>query len=96
MALTLDEVSHIADLARLFLTEEELALYREQLSAILDYASRLQQVDTSDIDAASSVLPTESLLREDIPIPGLEIDKVLQNAAKTEKRQFKVPPVFDQ
>jgi aspartyl-tRNA(Asn)/glutamyl-tRNA(Gln) amidotransferase subunit C len=96
MALTLDEVSHIADLARLSLTDAELTLYREQLSAILDYASRLQQVDTSDIDATSSVLPTESLLREDIPIPGLEIDKVLQNAAKTEKRQFKVPPVFDQ
>ena len=96
MALTLDEVSHIADLARLSLTDTELTLYRDQLSAILDYASRLQQVDTSDIDAASSVLPAESLLREDIPIPGLEIDKVLQNAAKTEKRQFKVPPVFDQ
>ena len=95
MPLTIDEVSHIADLARLSLTEEELALYREQLSAILDYASRLQQVDTRDIPATSSVLPIHSMLREDVPIPGLEIDKVLQNAAKTEKRQFKVPPVLD-
>lgn len=95
MPLTIDEVTHIADLARLSLSEEEIALYREQLSAILDYASRLQQVDTRDIPATSSVLPPQSMLREDIPVPGLDIDKALQNASKTENRQFKVPPVLD-
>jgi aspartyl-tRNA(Asn)/glutamyl-tRNA(Gln) amidotransferase subunit C len=72
MPLTIDEVTHIADLARLSLPEEELALYREQLSAILDYASRLQQVDTSDIPPTSSVLPLRSMLREDSPVPGLD------------------------
>lgn len=95
MPLTLAEVSHIADLARLSLTEEELALYREQLSAILEYASHLQQIDTHDIPATSSILPPRSMLREDSPIPGLDIDKALQNAPKTAQRQFKVPPVLD-
>jgi aspartyl-tRNA(Asn)/glutamyl-tRNA(Gln) amidotransferase subunit C len=95
MPLTIDEVTHIADLARLSLPEEEIALYREQLSAILDYASRLQQVDTGDIPPTSSVLPLRSMLREDTPIPGLGIDAALKNAAETEDRQFKVPPVLD-
>jgi aspartyl-tRNA(Asn)/glutamyl-tRNA(Gln) amidotransferase subunit C len=95
MPLTIDEVTHIADLARLSLPEEELSLYREQLSAILDYASRLQQVDTSDIPPTSSVLPLRSMLREDSPVPGLDIDAALRNATETENRQFKVPPVLD-
>lgn len=95
MPLTIEEVTHIADLARLSLSDEEISLYREQLSAILDYASRLQQVDTRGIPATSSVLPLQSMLREDTPVPGLDIDKALQNASKTEDRQFKVPPVLD-
>ena len=49
MVLTLEEVEHIADLARLELTDEEKARYQEQLSAILDYAARLQAVDTAEI-----------------------------------------------
>ena len=95
MPLTIEEVTHIADLARLSLTNEELALYREQLSAILDYASRLQQVDTHDVPATSSVLPLQSVLREDVVVPGLELDAALMNASSIKNRQFKVPPVLD-
>jgi aspartyl-tRNA(Asn)/glutamyl-tRNA(Gln) amidotransferase subunit C len=95
MSLTINEVTHIADLARLSLTEDELALYREQLSAILDYASRLQQVDTQDVPITSSVLPFQSVLREDVVVPGLEVDAALKNASSTENCQFKVPPVLD-
>jgi len=95
MPLTIEEVTHIADLARLSLTEEELVLYRDQLSAILDYAARLQQVDTSAVPATSSILPSHSVLREDVPVEGLDVDKVLQNATRVEQRQFKVPPVLD-
>ncbi len=95
MPLTINEVTHIADLARLSLTENELALYREQLSAILDYASRLQQVDTQDVPVTSSVIPFQSVLREDVVVPGLEVDAALKNASSTENSQFKVPPVLD-
>ena len=49
MKLTLEEVTHIAELARLQLTEQEMVRYAEQLSDILDYAARLQSVDTSGI-----------------------------------------------
>jgi len=57
MVLTLEEVEHIADVARLELTDEEKARYQEQLSAILDYAARLQAVDTAEITAPSPTCP---------------------------------------
>ena len=93
MSLTREEVDHIAELARLELTEEEKARYREQLSAILDYAARLQAVDTSHISPTATVLNTRSPLRPDEPAEGLPIDTAMQNAPLAEQRQFRVPPV---
>lgn len=65
MILSNNEVKHIAQLARLQLTQEEIELYREQLSAILDYAGRLQKVDTQTISPTSSVLVLQTVLRPD-------------------------------
>jgi aspartyl-tRNA(Asn)/glutamyl-tRNA(Gln) amidotransferase subunit C len=95
MPLTLEETAAVARLARLQLTEDEVALYREQLSSILDYATRLNNLDTADISPTFSILPPLGALREDEPQPGLDIEKVLQNAARTEGRRFKVPSVLD-
>ena len=95
MKLSLDEVEHIAELARLRLSEDEKARYREQLSEILDYAARLQAVDTSEISPTSSVLPARSVLRKDEPRPGLSLEEALRNAPETEKGQFRVPPVLE-
>jgi len=95
MALTLEEVEHIANLARLSLTEEEKNHYREQLSAILGYAARLQSIDTQGILPTSSVLPPRSILRPDIPRPGLEREALLKNAPEIQDGQFSVPPVLE-
>jgi aspartyl-tRNA(Asn)/glutamyl-tRNA(Gln) amidotransferase subunit C len=95
MTLTLEEVEHIAGLARLNLTDEEKALYREQLSAILDYAARLQSLDTAGIPPTSSVLPPRTVLRSDEPRPGLTRDDLLANAPETTQGQFRVPPVLE-
>jgi len=95
MPLTLEEVEHIANLARLKLTEEEKARYREQLSAILDYFAQLQSLDTSQIPPTSSVLPPRSVLRQDEPRPGLTLEELLRNAPQVEGAQFRVPPVLD-
>ncbi len=95
MSLTRDEVEHIAALARLQLTDEELEKYRQQLSAILDYAARLHEVDTSQIAPTSSVLPPRSVLRPDESHPGLSLDEILQNAPQVESKQFRVPPVLE-
>ena len=95
MTLTIEEVEHIAELARLELTEEEKKRYTEQLSNILDYAARLQKVDTSGVPPTSSVLPERSVLRPDEPRPGLTLEALLRNAPNADKGQFRVPPVLD-
>jgi aspartyl-tRNA(Asn)/glutamyl-tRNA(Gln) amidotransferase subunit C len=95
MTLTLKEVEHIADLARLALTDEEKARYLEQLSNILDYAARLQALDTANIPPTSTVLPARSVLRPDRVRPGLTPQDLLRNAPQTEQDQFRVPPVMD-
>ena len=95
MTLTLAEVEHIAELARLDLSEAEKTRFREQLSAILDYAARLQELDTGDIPPTASVLPPRSVLRPDEPRPGLTLDELLRNAPQTEADQFRVPPVLE-
>ncbi len=95
MSLTLEEVEHIADLARLRLTDDEKARYRQQLSAILDYVVQLQELDTSGISPTSSVLPPRSVLRPDVPRPGLTTGSLLSNAPQVESDQFRVPPVLE-
>lgn len=67
MVLTLEEVEHIADLARLELTDDEKARYQEQLSAILDYAARLQAIDASEIPAPSGTRSSPSKAASVLP-----------------------------
>lgn len=95
MTLTLAEVEHIAELARLRLTDEEKERYREQLSAILDHFAQLQALDTADIPPTSSVLPARSVLREDIALRGLSLDDLLRNAPDIKTDQFRIPPVLE-
>jgi len=95
MSLTIQEVEHIAELARLTLSPEEVEQYRVQLSAILDYAQSLKEINTEGILPTSSVLPDRSVLREDEVKTGLSTDQVLNNASKKQDSQFKVPPVME-
>ena len=95
MALTLQEVEHIAELARLQLSDEEKNRFSQQLSSILDYAARLQSIDTSGIPPTSSVLPSRTVLRPDQPRPGLRRDELLRNTPWVEKGKFRVPPVLE-
>ncbi|HSO27842.1 MAG TPA: Asp-tRNA(Asn)/Glu-tRNA(Gln) amidotransferase subunit GatC [Anaerolineales bacterium] len=95
MSLTLEEVEHIAELARLALSPAEKSRYREQLSDILEYAARLQALDTADIAPTSSMLPLKSVLRADEPGPCLSPDDLLANAPQAEDDQFRTPPVLE-
>jgi len=95
MALTRDEVQHIAKLARLKLTAEEEARYTEQLSDILDYAARLREIDTSAISPTASVLSLDAPLREDVLREGPPQEDILANAPSKSDAMFQVPPIFD-
>lgn len=95
MSLSREEVEHIAELARLELTPEQVILYQKQLSAILDYFAQLQGLDTTGIPPTSSVLPAHSVLRPDETRPGLSRQEVLDNAPQATDNQFRVPPILD-
>jgi len=94
MKLSIEEVEHIAALARLALTNAEKHRYSEQLSDILDCAARLNELDTDQIPPTASVLDMQLRLREDESRPGLPRNEILNNATETEDGQFRVPPVF--
>jgi aspartyl-tRNA(Asn)/glutamyl-tRNA(Gln) amidotransferase subunit C len=95
MHLTIQEVEHIAELAKLDLSEEEKEQYREQLSSILAYVTMLQNVNTGDIPPTASVLPERSVLRADVVQEPLSPEMVLQNAPHQKEQQFKVPIVME-
>lgn len=95
MRLTLAEVEHIAELARLSLSDDEKKLYQEQLSAILEYAERLQALDTSAIPPTATVLPLRSVTRADQPGDSMGREDVLANAPQVEADSFRVQVVMD-
>ena len=94
MPLSLTEVEHVAELARLGLTEEEKALFRGQLSAILDYAAVLQGVDTSTIPPTATVLPLRNVMRDDVAGPSLSQEDVLANAPDARDGFFAVAAIL--
>ncbi len=89
--ITPDEVRRIARLARLALTEDEVARLTSDLVQIIDYVSQLKALDLPDGDAGLG--PAPSRLREDLPHPGLAQDAVLAPAPAVEREHFIVPPV---
>ncbi len=94
MALTHDEVRRIAELAKLDLSDEEVALYATQLSHILDYFERLKALDTSHIPPTASVLRLRNVFRADEAGPALSPDEVVANAPAAADHQFVVSAVL--
>lgn len=95
MPLTVEEVRHIASLARLALSDEEHSRFADQLSDVLDYADRLRAVDTSEISPTASVLPLQAPLRPDQARPCPPRQTILGNAPDQQDGQFRVPRVLD-
>ncbi len=98
MAAPIDEpaVRHIAKLARLQLSEDEVRRYTAQLADILGYVQQLAAVDTANIEPTSHALPVTNVLREDVPGPTLTPDQALANAPQREGNFFGLPKVLDQ
>jgi aspartyl-tRNA(Asn)/glutamyl-tRNA(Gln) amidotransferase subunit C len=95
MSITRQDVQHIAELAKLDLTDAEEALYQRQLSAILDYAQRLKALDTEAIPPTATVLPLRSIMREDVARPSLPVDEILANAPARSGDSFEVHVILE-
>jgi aspartyl-tRNA(Asn)/glutamyl-tRNA(Gln) amidotransferase subunit C len=94
--LSADEVRHVAELAKLRLTEAEVEQFAGQLSAILEYAERLQEVDTSSVPPTPYILPLTNVMRDDVPQPSLSNEMALLNAPDSEDGFFRVRAVFEE
>ncbi len=93
MGLRREEVIHIADLAHLELSEAEIERFQDQLSAILEYAARIQALDTEAIPPTAAVLPLTTVLREDEVQPSLPRAEALRNAPESLQDCFAIPPL---
>lgn len=93
--LSADEVRHVAELVKLKLTAAEIELFASQLSAILDYAAQIQEVDTSQVPPTATVLPLRSIMRDDVTEPRLSVDEALANAPNQQDSFFKVHAILD-
>ena len=93
--ITRREVEHVARLARLALSEEEKELMTRQLDRILGYVDKLNELDTSQVEPTSHVIPMENVLREDAVRPSLSQDDALANAPDREPPFFRVPRIIE-
>jgi len=96
MKLTVEEVRHVAELAKLELSDDEIHDYAEQLSAILDYAAQVQAVDTSSVPPTPYVLPLHNVMRGDEVGDCLPNAAAVANAADAKNGFFRVRAIFEE
>ncbi len=95
MSLTPEEVRHIATLARVGLTDDEVSRFQSQLSQILEYFQRLQEVDTEGVPPTAHTLAMHNVMRDDEPQPSLDKEDVLANAPQRENDLFRVRAILE-
>lgn len=92
MSISREQVLHVAKLARLALTEEEVARFTEQLGAILEAVGKVAELDLAEVEPTSHPLDLVNVWREDEARPSLPVDEALANAPEREDGAFRVPP----
>lgn len=94
--ITREDVAHVARLARLTLTPEELDTFTEQLGDILDHARSLAALDLEGVEPTAHPIPLVNVMRDDVIGPLLDRDEVLAAAPASQDGMFRVPPVLSE
>jgi len=92
MAISKDDVLHVAALARLELSDEEVERFTEQLGAILEAVGKVSELDLTGVEPLSHPLELVNVWAEDEPRPSLPLEQALANAPESEADHFRVPP----
>jgi aspartyl-tRNA(Asn)/glutamyl-tRNA(Gln) amidotransferase subunit C len=92
MAITRDEVLHVARLARLEVSDDEVTKFTEQLSAILEAVAKVSELDLADVEPTAHPLDVVNVWAEDEPRPSIPVEDALANAPAREAGFFKAPP----
>lgn len=93
--LTKEDVQHVADLARLSFSEEELETFTQQLDDIIGFAEQLNELDTENVEPTTHVLEMSNVLRDDESWEWLTREEALKNAPEKQDGQVKVPSVLE-
>jgi aspartyl-tRNA(Asn)/glutamyl-tRNA(Gln) amidotransferase subunit C len=96
MSLEIDEVRHVANLARLALDDGQLEQLRDQLERILGYAEQIGEVASDDVPATSHAYPLSNVWRDDTPTPSLPPDAARATGPAIEDGRFRVPRIIDE
>jgi aspartyl-tRNA(Asn)/glutamyl-tRNA(Gln) amidotransferase subunit C len=91
-----DEVSHLADLARIDLSAEELDHLAPQLAVILESIASISEVAADDVPPTSHALPLSNVFREDVARPGLTAEQALSGAPEVDQQRFSVPRILEE
>lgn len=96
ITLTTEDILHIAKLGNLTLTEKEMEVFRKQLSSVIEYISKLQEIDTSEVEPSSQITGLTDVMREDKVEESrtLTPDQALSNTKSREKELFKVKAIL--
>jgi aspartyl-tRNA(Asn)/glutamyl-tRNA(Gln) amidotransferase subunit C len=89
------DIAHVAKLARLDLSDDEIARLRTQLAQILEHAARVGEVAAADVPPTASPIPRANVYREDVPEPSLPVDEALRNAPERDGDRFRVPRIAE-
>jgi len=95
LSITPEEVRHVALLARVGLSDDEVSRFQGQLSNILDYFQRLQEVDTENVPPTAHTLAMDNVMRDDEPRPSFDKEDVLANAPQREEDLFRVRAILE-
>ncbi|MBD3108863.1 Asp-tRNA(Asn)/Glu-tRNA(Gln) amidotransferase subunit GatC [Bacillus sp. AGMB 02131] len=93
--ISIEEVKHVAHLARLAVNEEEAEQMRKELDAIITFAEQLNELDTTNVKPTSHVLEMVNVLREDVAKEGLPVEEVVKNAPDQQDGYIRVPSIMD-
>lgn len=95
MAIQEVDIKHVALLARLELTAREEELFSKQLSSILEYINKLNELNTEDVEPTSHVIPLKNVFRGDESRPSLPKDRALENAPARDGSFYRVPKIIE-
>ncbi|WHH59287.1 Asp-tRNA(Asn)/Glu-tRNA(Gln) amidotransferase subunit GatC [Petroclostridium sp. X23] len=95
MKITKEQVEHVANLARLTLTEEEKERLTVEMENIIAFADKLNELDTTGVEPTAHAIPIQNVFREDVVETSFDREKILQNAPSQEDGCFKVPKIVE-
>lgn len=95
MKITPENVRHVAQLARIALTDEQIGVIGRQLNDIVEYVAQLKEINTNNIEPTSHVIPLKNIFREDAKSPSLPRQEMLKNAPDCNERFYIVPKIIE-